>query len=89
MTATNINEVPLIKKDLYIMSESIKRLEEDMKAHRSDEALRHKEFQDFKEDLFERLETKFASKWVEKSMVAIFSTIWLALLWAILALILK
>ncbi len=44
-----------------------------MKAHREDEALRHKEFQEFKEDLFEKLETKFASKWVERFIIFVLS----------------
>lgn len=83
------NEVPLIKKDIQIMSESIKSLKDDMKAHREDEALRHKEFQEFKEDLFEKLETKFASKWVERFIIFVLSATWLAIIGAFMTLILK
>ena len=83
------NEVPLIKKDLQTMSESIKDLKSDMKAHREDTALRHREFQDFKEELFEKLETKFASKWVEKVTIFWLSWIGIAIIGAIMALIIK
>jgi hypothetical protein len=75
MAVINSSEVPLIKKDIQIMSESIKALKDDLEKHFSDEAKRHDDFLLFKEDLFEKLETKFASKWVERSMVAIFSAI--------------
>ena len=70
-----VEDIPLIKKDIQVMSESIKDLKVDMQAHRNDTALRHKEFQDFREELFDKLEKRFASKWVEKIVVFAMSAI--------------
>lgn len=55
-----VDKIPLIEKDITTMSESIKDLKNDMKQHRDDTAIRHKEFQDFREELFEKLDTRFA-----------------------------
>lgn len=68
-------EIPLIKKDIQTMSESIKDLKHDMQAHRDDTALRHREFQEFREELFDRLDNRYAGKWIEKTFVWIFSVI--------------
>ena len=84
-----VEDIPLIKKDLQVMSESIKDLKTDMQAHRNDTALRHKEFQDFREELFEKLEKRFASKWVEKFLIFVLSAGWLVIIGAFMALIIK
>lgn len=78
------NEVPLIKKDIQIMSESIKALKDDLEKHFSDEARRHDDFLLFKEDLFEKLDKKFAWKWVERVLL---SWAWFIALWLIGALL--
>lgn len=83
------DKIPLIEKDITIMSETIKDLKKDMEQHRNDTAVRHKEFQEFREELFEKLETRFAWKWTEKVLIFIWTSIWIALIWAIMALILK
>lgn len=56
----SVAKIPLIEKDIQNMSESIRDLKNDMKAHRDDTALRHKEFQEFRDELFDKLESKFA-----------------------------
>lgn len=83
------NEVPLIKKDIQIMSESIKALKDDLEKHFSDEARRHDDFLLFKEDLFEKLDKKFAWKWTEKFLIFVLSATWLAIIGAFMTLILK
>lgn len=82
-------EIQILKKDIEIMSESINNLKAEMKAHREDTAIRHKEFQDFKEELFEKLEKRFAGKWTEKVLIFIWSGIGIALIWALMTLIVK
>ncbi|WP_288982157.1 hypothetical protein [uncultured Flavobacterium sp.] len=51
------------------MSDAIKEVKSEIKNHREDMNAHRQEFQAFKEELFERLENKFASKWVEKFVV--------------------
>lgn len=56
------NEVPLIKKDIAIMNDKIDKLSTDFKEHTVKI-----------ETYFEKLEHKFANKWVERALVFIFS----------------
>ncbi len=83
-----MDSIPLIKKDIETMSDSIKQIKDDMKQHRDDTALRHREFQDFKEELFDRLDNRYAGKWTERTLVWVWWTIGLTLIWAIMSLIL-
>lgn len=83
------DKIPLIEKDIQTMSDSIKDLKSDMKAHRDDTALRHREFQDFREELFDRLDKKYAGKWVEKIMLFVGWIVWTAIIGWIMALIIK
>ncbi len=63
------DKIPLIEKDIQTMSESIKDFKNEFKLHRDDTSIRHKEFQDFREELFEKLDTRFAGKWTEKIII--------------------
>ena len=82
-------EIPLIKKDIQIMNSSIQEIKNDLCKHFDDEAGRHREFQEFKEELFDKLETRFAGKWTEKVIIFIWTTIWVVLIWALLSLVIK
>lgn len=69
MKINNMDKIPLIEKDIQTMSDAIKEVKSEVKNHREDMNAHRQEFQAFKEELFERLENKFASKWVEKFVV--------------------
>lgn len=72
------NEVPLLKKDISIMNDKLDTLTKDFKDHT-----------DKMETYFERLEHKFAGKWTEKILIFIGSAVWIAIVGAIMALIIK
>lgn len=62
----NMDKIPLIEKDIQTMSEAIKEMKSEMKNHREDMNAHRQDFQAFKEELFDKMDSKFASKWVEK-----------------------
>lgn len=72
------NEVPLLKKDIAIMNDKLDNLTKDFKEHTTKV-----------ETYFERLEHKFASKWVERAFLAWAGFILLWIIGALLKLIIK
>lgn len=84
-----MDKIPLIEKDIQTMSDAIKEVKSEMKNHREDMNAHRQDFQAFKEELFERLENKFASKWVEKFVVWWLWIVWVTIIWAIMSLIIK
>ena len=61
-------KIPLIEKDVQTMSEAIKEIKSDIKSHKEDMNAHREEFQQFKsnefprfkEELFTKLDQKFA-----------------------------
>lgn len=84
-----VEQIPLIQKDIFMLTDKLdkiaNRVEDEAKkaqAHR-EESLK------FHADLLEKLDKRFAWKWTERVLTFIWTWIWIAIIGAIMALILK
>ena len=71
------------------MEKDIEFIKEALNWHMKVEEARNLADIQWKKELLEHLETKFAWKWTEKILIFVWTGIWIALIWAIMALILK
>ena len=75
-------ELALNSQTQKSMLEQLKRMEADLRKQIEDQAKYHTE-------LMDRLDTKYASKWVERTIIFIWSAVWITIIWALMALIIK
>lgn len=81
------NEVPLIKKDISMLNDKMERIEQKQDEEARKNEKHRQEDYEFRAQLLEKLDSRFAGKWTEKVLVFIWSAIWIALIGSILSLV--
>ncbi len=75
-------DIAVLRNELDHMNRSIQDLHDLLAKHIEKEEIQM-------ERLLENLDKKYSSKWVERAFITIFTTSWLAVLWALIALVIK
>ena len=82
-------QIPLMQQTISMLTDKIDKVADKVEEEARKAQLHREESLKFHADLLEKLETKFAGKWTEKVLIFIWTWIWIAIIWAFMALILK
>lgn len=91
-----VEQIPLIQKDISMLTDKFDELSKEVKSnfleYKEEAKLQQKHREEsikFHADLLEKLDNRFAWKWTERVLTFIWTWIWIAIIGAIMALILK